>query len=215
MVRGKQERELKMIKKEGYKWCVYDSTGKQKLGCHDTKEDALKQLRAVEISKKQRAENSVGAFAKLNGKTWELMQAPEEMFMCECISCGYTVQSNEHCALLKCPKCGSTMRRADRPGIGRTNLARLSKGKWVPLPSEKLAKKQPTTVQTYIFDKKKFDKTKAEKWLKGKGKKTPSVDETSDFYRYRQIDPNKFIPNSFRTINITEGIKAVIGHLRK
>ena len=43
-----------MIKKQGSKYIVYDSTGKKKLGTHETKEKALAQLRAIEISKKER-----------------------------------------------------------------------------------------------------------------------------------------------------------------
>lgn len=42
-----------MIVKEGNKWLVKDSSGKKILGTHPTKEKALKQLAAVEISKKE------------------------------------------------------------------------------------------------------------------------------------------------------------------
>lgn len=34
---------------------------------------------------------------------------------CECLSCGYTISSEEHCKDIKCPKCGGEMRREDRP----------------------------------------------------------------------------------------------------
>lgn len=40
-----------MIKKEGERWCVYDSAGKKRLGCHPTKAAAQRQLRAVEANK--------------------------------------------------------------------------------------------------------------------------------------------------------------------
>lgn len=43
-----------MIKKQGKKWVVTDSSGKKILGTHETKEKAIKQLAAVEISKKER-----------------------------------------------------------------------------------------------------------------------------------------------------------------
>lgn len=43
-----------MIVKKGNKWEVRDSSGKQLLGTHSTKNDAIKQLAAVEISKKER-----------------------------------------------------------------------------------------------------------------------------------------------------------------
>jgi hypothetical protein len=38
------------IRKDGSNWCVYSKTGK-KLGTHETKKSALKQLAAIEIAK--------------------------------------------------------------------------------------------------------------------------------------------------------------------
>lgn len=43
-----------MLRKEGAKWCVYDSSGKKKLGEHSTKTKAMDQLVAIEISKKKK-----------------------------------------------------------------------------------------------------------------------------------------------------------------
>lgn len=43
-----------MIVKKGNKWEVRDSSGKKVLGTHPTKQQAIKQLAAVEISKKER-----------------------------------------------------------------------------------------------------------------------------------------------------------------
>jgi len=43
----------------------------------------------------------------------------QEKFNCECIKCGYKMESEEHCNTLKCPKCGSDMRRVERPGVGQ------------------------------------------------------------------------------------------------
>ena len=45
-----------MIKKVGNKWVVYGKDGGKRLGTHDTKEKALKQLRAIEMSKHMRSE---------------------------------------------------------------------------------------------------------------------------------------------------------------
>lgn len=71
----------------------------------------------------------------------------------------------------------------------------------------------PTETQTLIFSKKQFP-TSAEalKWatdhnfnpLKG-------ADETSDSFRVRLIDPSQFKPKSFRTIELKNGVSAVIG----
>lgn len=45
----------------------------------------------------------------------------DKVFECECINpkCGYKVNSENHCANIKCPNCGGTMRQSDRPGVGR------------------------------------------------------------------------------------------------
>lgn len=48
-----------MIKKQGKNWVVTDSSGKKILGTHPSKEKALKQLAAVEISKKKKKEKTM------------------------------------------------------------------------------------------------------------------------------------------------------------
>ena len=40
-------------------------------------------------------------------------------YNCECISCGHTLSSDEHCANITCPECGGEMRRLERPGPGK------------------------------------------------------------------------------------------------
>ena len=40
-------------------------------------------------------------------------------YECECIDCGATVTSDQHCNELKCEKCGGQMRRKERPGPGK------------------------------------------------------------------------------------------------
>ena len=44
-----------MIKHLGRKWVLYDSKGERVLGRHDTKAEALRQERAIQISKARRA----------------------------------------------------------------------------------------------------------------------------------------------------------------
>jgi hypothetical protein len=44
-------------------------------------------------------------------------------YNCQCISCGYTLTSTEHCSEIKCPRCGGSMRRSGRPGPGQPLLA--------------------------------------------------------------------------------------------
>jgi predicted RNA-binding Zn-ribbon protein involved in translation (DUF1610 family) len=43
----------------------------------------------------------------------------KEKFKCECVECGHKMESETHCKDLKCPKCGGTMRREERPGPGQ------------------------------------------------------------------------------------------------
>lgn len=49
---------------------------------------------------------------------WRRAKTNKEEFHCECIECGYKVTSEEHCAKMRCPKCGGQMRREERPGPG-------------------------------------------------------------------------------------------------
>lgn len=41
-----------------------------------------------------------------------------ELYNCECLDCGYTLKTDEHCKNLSCPECGGDMRREERPGDG-------------------------------------------------------------------------------------------------
>jgi len=43
----------------------------------------------------------------------------KKAFNCECLDCGHTIKTDEHCADIKCPKCGGEMRRKERPGPGK------------------------------------------------------------------------------------------------
>jgi len=52
-------------------------------------------------------------------KTVKECRAAAETFNCECIECGHKLESDEHCKDIKCPECGATMRRAERPGPGQ------------------------------------------------------------------------------------------------
>jgi hypothetical protein len=79
---------------------------------------------------------------------------------------------------------------------------------------ENETKADSTTVQSLIFDKKKFTVEQAKKWAKDHDFRNDKVDETPDSIRLRQKDPADFIEGSFRTIELTDGVKAVIGRLK-
>ena len=44
----------------------------------------------------------------------------KDNYKCECLNCGCIINSDKHCRDIKCPKCGNSMRRTSRPGIGKT-----------------------------------------------------------------------------------------------
>ena len=56
-------------------------------------------------------------------REWENKDKQAMTYDCQCIQCGHTLTSEQHCAELNCPECGGQMRRAERPGPGRTENA--------------------------------------------------------------------------------------------
>lgn len=68
-----------------------------------------------------------------------------------------------------------------------------------------------TEIQTLIFSKDNFKKSDAVTWVHKHNFHGTEVDETGTSYRYRQQNPRKFREDSFRTITIKDGVKAVIG----
>ena len=59
----------------------------------------------------------------------------KEKWTCECTKkdCNYSVKTTKHCKDLKCPKCGSQLRRSGRPGPGKEDVdeaADLDAAKW-------------------------------------------------------------------------------------
>lgn len=71
-------------------------------------------------------------------------------------------------------------------------------------------------VQTLIFAKETFKKKEeAVKWAIDHGFKNNGVDETADSFRLRQREPGDFDDATFRTIDLTDGVKAVVGKLKK
>jgi hypothetical protein len=77
------------------------------------------------------------------------------------------------------------------------------------------SKQDPTTIQTLIFSKEVFDSAEAaQSWAKDHDFKSDKVDETENTYRLRQRDPGDFKDDSFKTIELTDGVQAVIGVLK-
>ncbi len=72
-----------------------------------------------------------------------------------------------------------------------------------------MVKKLRTSVQSIIFERKKWTITKAKKWLKDNDYISPKVDKTKKFLRFRQRSPRGF--KKFRTISLGKGIKLIFG----
>jgi hypothetical protein len=72
-----------------------------------------------------------------------------------------------------------------------------------------------TKVQAVILSKSRFQsKDKSLSWVKSHDFRADKVDETGDSYHFRQREPEEFKTNSFRTIDVTEGVKAVVGKIK-
>lgn len=68
---------------------------------------------------------------------------------------------------------------------------------------------QPLTVQSVLFSKKTNQKSDARKWLRDHGFESLDLEETENFYRSRQKNPDKFDPDSFVTKEIKPGVKYI------
>lgn len=68
-----------------------------------------------------------------------------------------------------------------------------------------------TEVQTVIFDKDVFSRADAKEWAHDHGFLAGKIDEKENTFRMRQQDPSAFTHGTFRTISLTEGVKAVVG----
>jgi hypothetical protein len=68
-----------------------------------------------------------------------------------------------------------------------------------------------TRIQSLLFCPIFFTPAKAKTWAKQHGFRNTSVDAEGNYIRLRQDSPEMFQPGSFRTIELTKGVKAVIG----
>jgi phage head maturation protease len=71
------------------------------------------------------------------------------------------------------------------------------------------------TVQTLVFAKSDFSAETAKAWAKKHGFAGLEVDDTGDSLRLRQRDPAEFDQETFRTIDFTEGVQAVVGKIKE
>jgi hypothetical protein len=69
-------------------------------------------------------------------------------------------------------------------------------------------------VQTLIFDKASFSAEDAVRWARNHDFRADKVDTAENSVRLRQKDPGRFKEGTLRTIDITDGIKAVVGVMK-
>lgn len=65
--------------------------------------------------------------------------------------------------------------------------------------------------QSVMFDRSKWDRTKARAWLKRNGFDYAKVDATTNYLRYRQEDPKRACKRGmFRVKEIGKGVKMTL-----
>lgn len=70
-----------------------------------------------------------------------------------------------------------------------------------------------TEIQSLLLDKDKFSRETAIDWVHDHGYSVRKIDETNNYYRFRQSEPEEFLSGSFRTISLSQfgDIRALIG----
>ena len=63
-------------------------------------------------------------------------------------------------------------------------------------------------VQSVIFDKKHWNKKDSKKWLINHKFKVLKIDDTDNYYRFRQLNPD--YKKKFNTISLNNNVKLII-----
>lgn len=94
------------------------------------------------------------------------------------------------------------------PDTGSEHLEDLERGD----------QRAPAVIQTLILSKERFETlAEARAWVSEAERdfRSDKVDETETSFRFRQRNPGAFREGSLRTIELTEGVSAVIGRLKE
>lgn len=73
---------------------------------------------------------------KKKSKASYAKEKTKKQYTCECIECGHTLETDEHCKDVKCPKCGGQMRRKERPGPGQPAKKKEKQSMGLPLMND-------------------------------------------------------------------------------
>ena len=71
-----------------------------------------------------------------------------------------------------------------------------------------MATKGGSKIQSILIDTHKFTLRKAYDWVVNNGFKHNKIDVKAKYYRFRQITPSS--KKQYRTINLTDGVKAIL-----
>lgn len=72
-------------------------------------------------------------------------------------------------------------------------------------------KSNARVVQSILIDKAYAPALKTAKaWVQSLGGSVAKVDETENFWRFRQQDPRLFLPNSYRHYHLGHGVRGVM-----
>lgn len=78
-----------------------------------------------------------------------------------------------------------------------------------------LTKQESNEIQSVLFDPEMFTPDQAREWLRTNELTPGKLDETEGELRFRQKSPAGFEDDSFRTIELADGVKAVIARPKK
>ena len=80
-----------------------------------------------------------------------------------------------------------------------------------------MTKNNPLKTQSVLLDKDYFTKNQAKAWIRKHDFKLTfygkEVEETENFYRFRQMAPGRFKKNRYVAKEIADGVKLVLGNL--
>lgn len=72
-----------------------------------------------------------------------------------------------------------------------------------------------TRIQSILIDRGAFTEREARAWVQREGFRSTELDATPHLWRFRQEDPRRFSPRTFRTIHLTTGVHAIIARPRE
>jgi len=73
-------------------------------------------------------------------------------------------------------------------------------------------------IQSVLIPKDKYTLVQASQWIANNHFKVSfygkQVDETENYYRYRQMAPSRFVKDKYITIDFKDGVKLIKGQLK-